>query len=144
MPFDDLCVLDESLQLSNGQLVELLALLLRQFRLLLLVLAGDLVVLVEEDLALVRALVLVVLVDVYDTKLLEDGLVLGEGRVLGWLDEVVYDRAVCVDIGCRRVLLDLKVDRLLVLWLWLFRLFLLILADLLALGLLGVRDANES
>jgi len=144
VPFDNLWVPDESLQLSNGQLVELLALLLRQLRLLLLVLAGDLVVLVEEDLALVRALVLVVLVDVHDAKLLEDGLVLGEGWVLGRLNEVVYDRAVGVDIERRGVLLDLEVGRLLDLGLWLLRLFLLILADLLALCLLGVRDADGS
>ena len=110
MPLDDLGIPHEGLELGNGQLVELLPLLLGHL-LRLFVLARDLVVLVKEDLALVAGIGFPRDLLVLDghAKLLEYVFVGCEcGIVLG--EEVVVDGAVGIDlIGRVGVFLDLEI-----------------------------------
>lgn len=113
MPFDDLRVAHQGLELGDGQLVKLLPLLLGHL-LCVFVLAGDLVVLVEEDLAF--ALVAGtgfpgdLLLRNAHAKLLEYVLVGGECRVVLGEEVVVINGAVGIDlVGRVGVLLDLEI-----------------------------------
>jgi hypothetical protein len=113
VPLDDLGIPHQCLELSDGQLVQLLALLLGHLLLRIFVFAGDLVVLVKEDLALVarvRFLGALLLVQA-QAELLEDALVCRKCRVV-FGKEVVVDGAIGIDlVGRVGVLLDFEVGR---------------------------------